>query len=161
MAGDINIKYGSNNQTITCSVASLANNSARESTAIDNTSNVFVDALVFLQIKTGAASTATTGFANIYAYGTCNGGTDYSDNASGTDAAITLTSPPNMKLIGVINMVANATTYYAGPFSIASAFNGILPTNWGIVVENKCGGTLDTTAGNHAIYYQGIEAQYS
>lgn len=161
MAGDLNIKYGSNNQTITISVASLANNSARESTAIDNTTNTFIDALLFVILKSNAAGTSSSGYCNIYAYGTCNGGTDYSDNASGSDAAITLTSPPNMKLIGTINMVANATTYYAGPFSIAAAFNGILPDHWGIVIENKTAAALDSTSGNHSVFYQGIEAQYS
>jgi len=161
MAGDILIKYGTNGQTITCGFEGLANNSARQSTAIDNSSNTFVDALVFIKIKTGASGTASTGYANVYAYGTSDGGTTYTDGASGTDGAITLTSPPNMRIIGIINIVANSTTYYGGPFSVAAAFNGVLPQKWGIVIENKCGGTLDATAGNHFAKYQGVEAQYT
>lgn len=161
MAGDINIKYGSNGQTVTCGFEGLTNNSARQSTAIDNTSNTFVDALIFIKIKTGGSGTAATGYANVYAYGTVDNGTTYSDGASGSDGSITLTSPPNMRIIGIINIVANSTTYYGGPFSVAAAFNGVLPDHWGIVIENKCGGTLDSTAGNHFAKYQGIEAQYS
>src|SRR5262245_37557096 len=121
MATTLEAKYGTNNQSITCTFTSLTNNSQRQSTAIDNTSNLFLDALVQLKIKSAASATSTTGSVNIYAYGTADGGTDYSDGATGTDGSITLTSPPNMKLIGVANVVANSTTYIAGPFSVAAA----------------------------------------
>jgi hypothetical protein len=151
-----NIKeaFGSNNQAITCTLTSLASNGQRQSTAIDNTSNLFLDALVFLKIKSNAAGVSTTGFINVYAYGTSDGGTNYSDGASGTDGAITLTAPPNMRLIGVINVVANAVSYSGGPFSIAQAFGGILPDHWGIVVENKSGAAFDGSIAS--AWYQGV-----
>ena len=162
MAGNITAKYGTDNQTITITIASLTNNSARESTVIDNTSNLFLDALVMVKIKSAAASTSATGYVNVYAYGTTDTTTpSYSDTATGTDAAITLTSPPNVKLIGTLNVVANATTYKGGPFSVAAAFGGVLPEKWGIIIENKTGATLDSTAGNHFAIYQGVEAQYT
>jgi|SRR5215831_24624 len=157
MATTLEAKYGTNNQSITCTFTSLTNNSQRQSTAIDNTSNLFLDALVQLKIKSAASATSTTGSVNIYAYGTADGGTDYSDGATGTDGSITLTSPPNMKLIGVANVVANSTTYIAGPFSVAAAFGGIIPDHWGIVVENKSGATLDASVGS--AWYQGIQQQ--
>lgn len=160
MAGNILQQLGSNNQTITITLASLANNSARESTVIDNTSNLFMDAGVMVKIKTGGSSTTSIGYANIYAYGTSDGGTTYSDTCTGSDAAVTLTAPPNLKQIGIINLVANSTTYKAGPFSVAAAF-GYLPAKWGIVIENKCGGTFDSTGGNFAVFYQGVEYQYT
>lgn len=156
---DIKSKYGSSGQAITITLASLANNGARQSDVVDNTSNLFLDALVFLVIKSGASGTAATGYVNLYAYGSVDNGTNYSDGASGSDAAITPTSPPNLRLIGVVNVVANATTYRAGGFSVAAAFGGVLPQKWGIVVENKTGGTLDSTEGNHAKLYQGVFAQ--
>lgn len=165
MAGDIKIKYGSSNQAITCQLApsgtGLANNGARASTAIDNTTNLFADALVSVQVKTGGSGVSSTGTVNVYAYGTSDGGTTYTDGATGSDAAITLTSPPNARLIGVINCVANATTYKGGPFSVAAAFGGSLPDHWGIVIENKTGAALDTTEGNHLKTYQGVQSQYS
>lgn len=153
---DIKEKFGANGQTITITVASLANNSARQCTVIDNSTNVFLDALVQLKLKTAAASTSATGYVNVYAFGTVDGGTTYTENAGATDAAITLTSPPNAVLIGRINCVANATTYYSSPMSVAAAFGGVLPEKWGIIVENKTGATLDATAGNHAVKYQGV-----
>jgi len=153
---DIKEKFGTNGVAITITVASLANNSARQSTVIDNSTNVYLDALVQLKIKTNASGTATTGYVNIYAFGTVDGGTTYTENAGATDAAITLTSPPNAVLIGRINCVANATTYYSIPMSVAAAFGGVLPEKWGIIVENKTGAALDSTAGNHAVKYQGV-----
>lgn len=151
--------FGTSNQAITLTIASLTNNSARESTAVDNSSNLYLDALVQLKVKSGAASTSATGYLNVYAYGTADGGTTYSDTASGTDAAITLTVPPNARLIGSINIVANATTYESHPMSVAAAFGGVLPEKWGIIIENKTGGTLDATGGSHFAIYQGVYAQ--
>lgn len=159
MAVDLKAKYGTSAQVITLTMASLANNGAQASAAVDNSSDLFLDALVDFKIKTGASSTAATGTVNIYGYGCADGGTIYSDGATGGTAAITLTSPPNARLIGVINAVANATTYYAGPWSVAAAFGGILPQKWGVILENKCGSTLDGTAANHGAWYQGVYAQ--
>lgn len=149
--------YGSNNQAITCTITSLGNNGQQQSTAIDNTVNLFLDAEVQAKIKTNAAGTNATGIVNIYAYGTADGGTDYTDGLSGTNGAATLTNPPNVRLIGTINAVANATTYVGGPFSVAAAFGGILPDHWGIVVENLTGAALDASVGS--AWYQGVQNQ--
>lgn len=154
---DIKIKYGTGGQTITITLASLASGSAQESTALDNATDLFLDALVQIKLKSGASSTSSTGYANVYAYGSVDDGTSYNGNATGTNASITLASPPNLRLIGVIAVVANATTY-RGIFSVAAAFGGVLPKKWGIVVENQSGAALDSTGGNHAATYQGIYA---
>jgi len=145
--------------TFTCTLASLGSGSSRESTAVNNTSDLFLDVLVQLQIKSGASGTATTGYVNIYAYGTCDSGTTYTEGATGSDAGITLTSPTNLRLIGRINVVANAITYKGSPMSVAAAFGGSMPRKWGIVVENQSGGSLDSTEGNHLKLYTGVKAQ--
>lgn len=160
MAGNILEKFGTNGQAITVTVASLTNNSARESTVIDNSSNLFQDVIVSVKLKSGGASTTATGYCNIYAYGTADNGTTYPDNVTGSDAAVTLVVPPNLRLIGQINMVANATTYKA-LMTVAAAFGGVLPEKWGVVIENKTGGTLDSTGGNHAILFQGVYSQFT
>ena len=157
MAATIKSLYGTSNQAITCTITSLTNNSQQQSTSVDNTTNLFLDTLVQVKVKTASASTSATGTVNVYAYGTADGGTDYSDGVSGTNGSVTLTNPPNMRLIGVINAVANSTTYVGGPFSVAAAFGGMLPDHWGIVVENKTGATLDAAVGS--AWYQGIQAQ--
>ena len=90
----------------------------------------------------------------LYAYGTVDGGTTYTEGATGSDAAITLTSPTNARIIGIINIVANSTTYTGGPFSVAAAFGGTLPQKWGIIVLNSSGGTFD--ASTASVEYQGV-----
>lgn len=157
MAATIKALYGTNNQALTCTLTSLANNGQQGSAAVDNTTNLFLDALVFVKVKSNAAGTSTTGYVNVYAYGTADGGTTYSDGVTGTNASQTLTSPPNLRLIGVINVVANSVTYSSGPMSVAAAFGGILPDHWGIVIENKSGAALDASVGSS--WYQGAQAQ--
>lgn len=147
-----------NNQSITISLASLANGSYQQSAAVDNTSNLYFDAGVELAIKTGASGVSATGSINVYAYGSANGGSNYTDGCSGSNASFTPTSPTNLKLIGVINAVANATTYTGGPFSVASAF-GYLPGKWGVVVCNNSGAALDSTEGNHLKFFEGQQVQ--
>jgi len=151
---DIKTAYGTGNQAFTITLTSLANAALRESTVVDNTSNLFLDALVFVKVKANASGTAATGVVNVYAYGTVDGGTTYSGSASGTDATYTPTVPTQLRLIGTINVVANGVTYNNGPFSVNQAFGGVLPAKWGIVVENLSGATLDASVGN--AFYQGI-----
>lgn len=155
MAQNITAKYGTSNQSITCTITSLANNGQRQSTAIDNTSNLFLDALVQVKVKANSSGTSATGYVAVYAYGTADGGTTYDDTCTGTDGGVTLTAPPNVVLLGVINLVANSGVGIR-TFSVASAFGGILPDHWGIVVENKSGATLDASVGQAK--YQGVFA---
>lgn len=161
MAGDLKQKFGSSGQTLTITLASLANNSARASAAVDNSSNLYSDVLLFLKLKSAGSGTVSTGYVNVYAYGSVDGGTTYSEGVSGSDASVTLTSPPNVRLIGVVAMVATSTTYYSPVMSVASAFGGVMPASWGIIIENKSGGAFDSTEGNHAKLYQGVLAQYT
>jgi hypothetical protein len=158
----IQSKYGTNNQAITCTITSLANASGvngagRASTAVDNTTNLFLDALVQVKIKTSASALGNDKLVYVYAYGTSDGGTDYTDGITGTDAGFTATNPPNVKLLGTINAVASSTTYVGGPWSVANAFGGVLPDHWGIFVVNFTGQTLDASVGS--AWYQGVEQQ--
>lgn len=159
MAADIKQKFGTNGQALTLTIASLTNNSARQSTEVDNGTNVYMDALFMLKVKSASSSTSSTGYVNVWAYATVDQGTTRTEGAGASDAAITLASPSNLRLIGVLNVVANSTTYIGGPWSIAAAFGGVLPERWGIVIENKTGATLDSTAGNHSALWQGVYGQ--
>lgn len=147
-----------NNQAITITLASLGISSYQQSAAIDNTTNLYFDAAVEIVVKTGASGVSATGVVNVFAYGSANGGSNYTDGASGSNASFTPTNPSNLKLIGVINAVANATTYTGGPFSVAGAF-GYLPGKWGIVIQNATGAALDSTEGNHLKFFEGLQIQ--
>ncbi len=163
MAGDLKGKFGTSNQTLTISLNSLASSTVyvgRQSTVVDNTSNVFLDALVFVKVKTSASSLANDKAVYVYALATADGGTTYTETAGASDAGLTLTNPPNARLIGVINTPSTATVYNAGPWSVAAAFGGVLPDHWGICVVNVTGQNLDASAGGSA-WYQGVYGQYT
>ncbi len=151
------ISYPANNQAITITLASLANNGVRASTALDNTSNLDLDTMLVIKIKTGASAVSATGYVNVYVYGSADGGTSYSDGVTGSDAGYTPTAPPNQRRLFSLNAVANATTYESDPWSVAQAFGGQLPDHWGILIENKTGAALDSTEGNHAKFYERIQ----
>lgn len=163
MPADIKAKLGAASGTaLTITLDSLATDGARQSTVIDNSSNLFLDALVQVTIVTPAAGTiASSKAVYIYAYGALEAASpEYPSDGTaltGSDAAATLTDPTNMKPIGVIVVAALSKTYRSNPMSVAAAFGGILPPKWGIVVLNKTNVTLEST-GNGAKYL-GVLAQ--
>lgn len=160
MASTIEAKYGSGGQAITISLASLASGSAREATAIDNSSNVFLDVLVMVKTKTGAGTIGSDPYLYVYAIGTNDAGTTWPDPATGSDAAITPTLNTKARLLGAVNLAAASTAYKAGPFSLLQAFGGVaIPQNWSLVAVNNCGVSLSATGGDHAVTYQGVQAQ--
>lgn len=149
--------YGSE-QTFTITLAGLTNGSARQTTEIDNSSNLYLDALVQFQIKTGSGAGAGS-FVEIRAYASADNGTTRTENAGASDAAITLTSPENTPLVDIINTPAATTTYKGNPASVAKAFGGVLPKKWGIIIVNRSASTLSATEGDHLKLWQGIQEQ--
>lgn len=149
--------YGTSGVAITCTLASLAAASYRQSAVVDNTTNLFEDALVQVTLKTTASAGATL---SVYVYATDDGGTTYSNGASGSDAAFTpgTNDAANMKLL--FTFVVGATQQYVSPLlSVAALFGGRLPAKWGLIVFNNSGQALDATAGNHKLQYQGVNTQ--
>jgi hypothetical protein len=145
--------YGTST-SITITLNSIATGSARESTAIDNTSNKYIDAHVTVKIAMAAGTPASDKMVNVYAYAS-EDGTNFGDNATGTDAGITIRSLNNLRLIGSIMTVdSGALTYWSHPMSVARAFGGILPRKWGIVVENRTNITFASSG--HAATYTGL-----
>lgn len=159
MSSDIKTKYGTQGQTLTATLASLASGSARESASIDNRTNLFLDILLFLQLKTGAGTIGSDAYAYVYAAGTVDDGTTWPDTVTGADAAITLNATTQLRLLGAVWLGAASTTYKAGPWSLASVFGGVVPAEWSIVVKNNCGVALSATEGDHKKLYQGIQSQ--
>lgn len=155
-----NIKnaYGTDGVAITCTLASLASAAARESTVVDNSTDLFVDALVYVAARLAAGSPTGQKALNVYVYATVDAASPkYPDVVTGADAAITLTSPTNLKLLGSIQAPASGgLTYKGSPWSVAQAFGGVLPKKWGIVIENQTGLALTGTEGDHTKTYQGV-----
>ena len=158
---EIKEKFGAANQNITITLNDLADDGLRESTIIDNSTNLFFDALVSIVVNVTAGAPAGEKNVLVYVYGTADGGTACSGAATGSDAAFggsagqlesNLIGP-----IGIVELDAASESFEGGPFSIANAFGGKIPQKWGIVVKNQSGQAL-AASGNSA-HYQGILAQ--
>jgi hypothetical protein len=161
MANPINTLY-QNVSAITITLASLANDSTnlvagRESTAIDNGTNVYPDVHVSGRITTGTSPTANNSI-EVWAYGSIDDSPNsvvYPGGVTGSDAAITFASM-NVKrtaLRPVARISVDNTSnrsYDFAEVSIARLFNG-MPRHWGIVVINGSGAALHATSGNHFI----------
>jgi len=139
---------------ITITLASLASAGVRGSAAVDNGTNKYVDAVVAGKIKTGAAP-AATGTMSIFAYASVNDGTNYSGGSSGTDAAVTLDGTE--VVLGAFPLDGANEQIYLPQMSVAAAFGGHLPEDWGIIIRNGSGATLSATAGDHEFHYKGIK----
>lgn len=151
----LNINYATST-ALTITLASLANGSARASTAIDNGTNKYIDAALQLRIKLATGTPSGSAAIVIWFYGS-EDGTNYGDNATGSDVAITLTTPTNLR--GPFTLAtpsAGGLTWNAVIGSVASYFGGVLPRKWGVVVQNTSGLALDAVEGNHTKTYSGI-----
>jgi hypothetical protein len=137
--------------TLTCNFGGLTTGAARISDYVDNSANLGLDAL--LSIRVGVTTGATTGNDNavyIYLYGS-EDGTYFDDNVTGTDAAITLRDPNNLRgPYPICFATATGGPCSVGVMSVASFFGGTMPRYWGFVIENKTNGTLVATASNAA-----------
>jgi hypothetical protein len=134
--------------SITITLNSLGSGSARESTAIDNTSNLYLDAHVRVTVNVGSVTGAPQ--ALVYAYGSEDGSL-YPDTVTGSDAGITLENPTVIRLAATIPTPTGSKAYESDVFSIARLYGGVLPRKWGIVVVNSTGAAL-SGSGNSASY---------
>ena len=161
MAGTIFQSYDSTaTATITLNGLSVAD-STRYSTVIVNTgATVFLDALVVAScfIATTPASDQCVYF---YAYGSVDGGVTYTDGVNGTDGVLT-NGVRNAKLIGVLSITSPNIVCRGGPWSVAAAFGGVLPKQWGVITQNATGTYLsNANPSSNTVRYQYVYAQYT
>jgi hypothetical protein len=117
-----------------------------------------LDVLVSMKLALTTGTAAAPNTALLYCAASVDGGTSYPDAVTGADASITINSPTQLKLLGVLYMPTQSLTYKGGPWSIASLYGGKMPATWSLVVINTSGIALTATAGNHVISYQGVFA---
>ena len=140
------VKLGyATNTAITVTLNSLASSQTvgRASTKVDNTTNLYVDALVSLILPLASGTPANDQAIYVYGYGSTDL-VNYTEGVTGTDAGFTIRNPTELSLLGVVPVPTGAVTYNAGPMSVAAAFGGLLPAWWGIVVVNYTGLAFDS-----------------
>ena len=153
-SGDTKLAYAAS-AAYTLTLESLAHDAnllaGRASTAIDNTTNKYLDYLIGGKVKLGTSPTAG-GVVEAWVYASENDTPDYPDSITGTDANKSMTSAnvKNAALVLLGTAVADATTgevLWFKPRSLASMFGGSVPKNHGLFIVHSTGVALDGTAG--------------
>lgn len=155
---DRKIEYAASS-ALTITLASLASSASwlagRESTAVDNTSNKYLDYLLAGKVTVGTTPTINTEI-RIYVVALLDD-TTWPDVFDGTDSDETVTSAGVgsgfLKLAA--SMLVDATTsdrgYPFGPVSVASLFGGVCPKKFVVFVAHNSGVALNSTGSNHFV----------
>lgn len=167
-----NIKQALGGTTaITCSLVNLASYTSRESTVVNNTSNLWLDAALMVKIQFAAAPAGDI-------WVTLDSSLDNSTfayPATGADAAITVPqidkfggevqgqqhAGTDLIVLGTVRCASSITTtgtVSAFFGSIAAAFGGNLMPYWGPVFTNATGSAFGATTTGIVIWYDGIYA---
>lgn len=149
---------------ITLTAASLASDTnllaGRASTAIDNTTNKYLDVQIAGKIRTGTSPT-TNKTIELWAYASFDATPTYPDSITGTDANKTMTSA-NVKYSALVRVWATTIDstsdrdYFIPPTSLGQLF-GQVPSNWGLFLVHDTGVALNATGSNHVLNYRGIK----
>lgn len=151
-----------NTVTLTITLNGLVNAATQASTVVSSvaTSTKFLDALITASNYIATAPTSDQAIY-YYAYGSTDGGTTYTDNASGTDARLT-TGRRNAQPLGTVIITSPSTVCRGGPWSVARCFGGVLPARWGVIAVNSTGTYLDnSTATANELKFQHVWEQYT
>jgi hypothetical protein len=131
-----------------------------QSAVVDNTSDLYLDALVMVVLDFANTAPANDKAVYLYAYGGLESGV-YTNPASGSEGAITLASiaanPQNLKPLGAIPYSTQDEIAEGGPFSVAAAFGGVLPPYWGVVLMNYSGAALHSSG--NTVKWRGVHGQ--
>lgn len=146
----------------TITLASLATSSTlvagREGTAIDNSSNLYLDFLLSGKVTTGTSPTG--GVIELWVVAELTDSA-YPDVFDGTDSAETVTSRDILfagaRLAGAVSVDTTSNrTYYFSKISVASLFGGVCPRKFVPFVTHSTGVNLNSTGSNHALTTQGV-----
>jgi len=144
--------------TITMDLSALAASSTfiagRESSQIDNSSNLYQDAIVFGRFIVGTTPTLPCTF-NVYLWGAdVSLGTTAINVLDGTDSAESLTNTTVLNSSLILarspSILVNTSdlTYDISPFSVAQFFGGNMPKFWGLYCAHNMTAALKTDSGN-------------
>ena len=154
----IKTAYGTETALTVTSLHSLASSATAgwQSDVIDNTSDLFLDALVQVVLDFANTAPGNDRAAYVYAYGGLT--TTYTNPVSGSQGTITLptivSSQNVIKLIGVLPYNTADEVVESQPMSVAAAFGGVLAPKWGLVIMNYSGAAL--AASGNTVKYRGV-----
>jgi hypothetical protein len=142
--------------TYAMTLASLASSATlvagRESAAVSNTTNLYLDYLLGGKVRMG--TTVTAGTLELWGIAAVNDTPTYPDVFAGADAAKTVTTADikrgALKLLWTApNDTTNSRDYWWSGISLAAAFGGLVPANHGLFFVHSAVAALDATEANH------------
>jgi hypothetical protein len=156
-SGNANVKEAFGSATaFTKTNANLTNSATAgwQSNAIDNSSNLYIDALCTWELA--AVNTGPANAKNVFCYAFAiidTGGSAYTSTGDGTAGGSegTLTYPDYSTQsivcpsLGNIPYPIQNKAINGGPFSVAACFGGRLPPKWAVGMVNHTGMTLSVT----------------
>lgn len=123
-----------------------------QSAVVDNSTDLALDALV--QVVLDFANTAPANDKAVYVYAYSGIGTNYTEPCTGSEGAVTITNPNNLRLIGVLAYQTADMIIKSQLMSVAQAFGGVLPPKWGLVIINYTGAAI--AASGNSVTYQRV-----
>jgi len=127
-----------------------------KSNSIDNSANLFLDALVSIELAAVNTAPANNKAIYLFAYSLIEGA-NYASTGDGTidgtEGTVTFpditTSSIVLPLLGIVPYPVQNKAINSPAFSVARCFGGVLPPKWGIAMVNYSGMPLSVTN----IYY--------
>jgi len=135
----------SNSNTITITLASLADGAVATSSTIDNSTNKFITADIQIKTRT-STGTSSIGGLTLFFLRSADGGTTFDSVGSG-----------NLEILAAYTLDSDSTDYR---FSAETSRLGLLPDFWRIAVQNDSGAALDSTASNHSVEFSGKKFEF-
>jgi hypothetical protein len=132
------------------------------SASVDNTTTLFLDALVQVVLAAVNTAPANSKALFVYAYSGSNATdlttTGTSGGVVGTQGSLTFpdvtTLPVVMPLIGIVPYAVQNKPIVSAEFGVARAFGGVLPPYWGVAIVNHTGMIL--AASGNTVKWRGI-----
>ncbi len=129
--------YGTSTTVTSTNLQSLASSATAgwQSSAIDNSSDLALGVLIYVSatLASGSPANDKTIYVSVYQ---SEDGTNYSDNATGSEGTLTRRDPSNFYLLGSIACPTSGSLTYKQVFLFAPA---VMPRKWGIYINNFTG----------------------
>lgn len=145
---DITQVVGARTELTTSALNSLGSGAYVNAGTINHTTNDPIDVLVDVTVTPGTV--AGNKQVLVFAKGSLDG-TNFS---TGPESGTTSTDEPNLVFVGSIPCNTNSAQQ-RGIFSLASAFNGVLPQQSKIICKNDTGAAL--AASGHSVHYSEVK----
>lgn len=134
MATTLKLLYDTAASLTVTGIGTLANATSATSSTVDNTTTLYVDALVELVFATASGATAT-GTVEVWGKGSIDN-SDFDDDT-------------NDRLIGVVALAAAGVQTRKRILQLAAAFGGTLPPYWQLRIRNATGAAFTSASVNY------------